>query len=84
MRTFGDDDETVGTYAAALTRGMQAEGVIACPKHFPGMGRTESDSHMFLPKVEGVDRETLLNTDLAAVKKCLDAGAQTIMTNHGT
>ena len=38
--------------ARAIVRALQAEGVAACGKHFPGHGDTSADSHHELPLVE--------------------------------
>ncbi len=35
-----------------IVRTLQAEGVAACGKHFPGHGDTSQDSHFELPLVE--------------------------------
>ena len=45
IRSFGDDPEAVGELAAATVRGLQAEGVAATVKHFPGMGEGAVDTH---------------------------------------
>ena len=38
--------------ARAIIRALQAEGIAACGKHFPGHGDTSVDSHLELPLVE--------------------------------
>ncbi|MCZ2355874.1 MAG: serine hydrolase [Bacteroidia bacterium] len=48
-RSFGEDKYNVARKSVMLMRGMQDNGVIACAKHFPGHGDTESDSHHDLP-----------------------------------
>jgi beta-glucosidase-like glycosyl hydrolase/CubicO group peptidase (beta-lactamase class C family) len=50
-RSFGEDPERVSATAAAYIRGLQANGVMACAKHFPGHGDTDADSHKTLPTV---------------------------------
>ena len=49
-RAFGDDHQTVITYADACCRGVR-EGagdrpMALCMKHFPGDGRDERDQHV--------------------------------------
>jgi beta-N-acetylhexosaminidase len=44
-RSFGDDPDTVGSYAAAFVEGQRAAGVYTVLKHFPGHGRADGDSH---------------------------------------
>ena len=51
-RALGEDAETVARLGAAVVRGLQAHGVAACGKHFPGHGDTSVDSHLALPIVE--------------------------------
>ena len=51
-RSFGADPARVAVHAAAAVTGLQAAGVAACAKHFPGHGATEMDSHLDLPVVD--------------------------------
>jgi beta-N-acetylhexosaminidase len=44
-RSFGDNPETVSSYAAAFVEGQRAAGVYTVLKHFPGHGRADGDSH---------------------------------------
>lgn len=44
-RAFSTDPETAGEYGAAFARGLQAAGVKAVFKHFPGHGRASGDTH---------------------------------------
>src|SRR4051812_36730224 len=80
-RSFGDDPEQVAEYAAAWIDACQAEGVLACAKHFPGHGRTTADSHKELPHV-AESAETLRETDLVPFRKAIDVGVASIMTAH--
>ena len=48
-RSFGEDPTAVGTLASAYVRGLQAGGMMATLKHFPGHGDTDVDSHLGLP-----------------------------------
>jgi beta-N-acetylhexosaminidase len=51
-RALGEHAADVARLARAVIRGLQAEGVAACGKHFPGHGDTIADSHLELPVVE--------------------------------
>lgn len=51
-RSFGARAEEVTRLGSAWVEACQAVGVAACAKHFPGHGRTRTDSHMELPVVE--------------------------------
>ena len=48
-RSFGDNAEQVGKFASVSVRALQAQGVPAFNKHFPGHGDTASDSHYAQP-----------------------------------
>jgi beta-N-acetylhexosaminidase len=51
-RAFSSDPGVVTRAAAEFLDAMQAEGVMGCPKHFPGHGDTDADSHFSLPRVD--------------------------------
>jgi beta-N-acetylhexosaminidase len=80
-RSFGRDPEQVGRLGVAFIEAMQAAGVAACAKHFPGHGDTEKDSHLDLPVVEH-PRSRLEEVELAPFRKAIAAGVATIMTAH--
>jgi beta-N-acetylhexosaminidase len=50
-RTFGASPEVVTLLAGAYLDGLQRGGIIACGKHFPGLGGAKVDSHRRLPVV---------------------------------
>jgi beta-glucosidase len=80
-RSFGGDPERVGEYASAWIDACQAEGVLACAKHFPGHGRTTVDSHKELPRVDA-SAETLRETDLVPFRKAIERGVASVMSAH--
>jgi beta-N-acetylhexosaminidase len=51
VRSLGDDAERVAQLGAAYAAGLQAGGVLAVGKHFPGHGDVAIDSHAALPTV---------------------------------
>jgi beta-glucosidase len=79
-RSFGDDPGRVGALARAWIESCQAEGALACAKHFPGHGRTTSDSHAELPVV-AADRASL-EADLGPFRDAIAAGVASVMTAH--
>jgi beta-N-acetylhexosaminidase len=50
-RSFGCDPRYVAQYGVAFIEAMQAEGVLAFGKHFPGHGDTGVDPHFALPMI---------------------------------
>jgi beta-N-acetylhexosaminidase len=80
-RAFSSDAQTCGRFGAAWTRGLQAAGLLACGKHFPGHGDTTQDSHLDLPVVD-LARERLQTVELAPFRAATQAGLAMIMTAH--
>ena len=81
VRAWGENPETAGSLAAAFVRGCQAEGVLACAKHFPGHGDTSSDSHLELPLIPH-SRERLDAVELPPFRAAIAAGVASVMTAH--
>lgn len=81
VRAFASDPETVARFGSATVRGLQASGVAATAKHFPGHGRTAVDPHHALPVVPGGLGE-LRRADLPPFRAAIDAGVQMVMATH--
>jgi beta-N-acetylhexosaminidase len=81
IRAFGDTPEQVGLLGAALIRAMQAEGVMASAKHFPGHGDTSIDSHRAVP-VNAHPMSRLNAVELLPFRMAIDAGVGSILTAH--
>ncbi|MET8230394.1 glycoside hydrolase family 3 N-terminal domain-containing protein [Micromonospora sp. NPDC005298] len=80
-RSFGADPVRVAAHSAAAVAGLQAAGVAACAKHFPGHGATVTDSHHELPTVD-VPPGVLRQRDLPPFAAVVAAGARAVMTAH--
>ena len=50
-RALGSNATDISELLMEWVDACQAEGVLACAKHFPGHGRTDGDSHVTLPVV---------------------------------
>src|SRR5690606_12197361 len=50
-RSFGEDRLNVSVKSYMYMQGLQDNGVMACAKHFPGHGDTDTDSHQDLPVI---------------------------------
>ncbi|MEV0154448.1 glycoside hydrolase family 3 N-terminal domain-containing protein [Micromonospora sp. NPDC050686] len=81
VRSFGADPALVARHTAAWVRGLQAGGVAACAKHFPGHGDTRVDSHHDLPVI-GATGEQLRSGELVPFRAAVAAGVQAVMTGH--
>jgi len=79
-RAFGEAAGPVGAAVGAWVAACQAGGVLACAKHFPGHGRTTTDSHSGLPVV-AAPRE-LLEDDLLPFGRAIGANVAGVMTAH--
>ncbi|HEX6553450.1 MAG TPA: glycoside hydrolase family 3 N-terminal domain-containing protein [Ktedonobacteraceae bacterium] len=66
-RTFGNDPASVIKFAGAYMRAMQSDGVVACIKHYPGLGDAVSDAHTSLPVVNR-SRQQIYDVELAPFK----------------
>jgi beta-glucosidase len=80
-RSFGADPARVGAHAATWIRGCQEHGVLACAKHYPGHGRTATDSHEGLPVVLTAAAE-IQQTDVAPFGAAVGAEVGSVMSAH--
>jgi beta-N-acetylhexosaminidase len=81
VRAFGDDPALVAALAVAVIDGLQAAGVAATAKHFPGNGDSELDPHDGVP-VLNHDLERLREVELPPFQAAIDAGVRLVMTGH--
>ncbi len=75
QETYGEDQFLLGKMGAALTKAVQDNGMIACPKHFA----LNSIEDLRFSVDAKVDDRTLREIYLPHFKKCIDAGALSIM-----
>lgn len=80
-RSFGESRENVTELGAAYMRGMQDVNVLACAKHFPGHGDTDTDSHKTLPTV-GHSMARLDSIELYPYENLINQGLGSIMAAH--
>ena len=79
-RAYGGDPAVVSAHVAAWIDGCRRAGALACAKHFPGHGRTLTDSHLGLPVV-GAPRP-VLEADLQPFRAAVEHGVDAVMTAH--
>ncbi|MFP3988020.1 glycoside hydrolase family 3 protein [Streptomyces sp. E11-3] len=81
VRSFGVDPALVARHTAAYIEGLQAAGVAACAKHFPGHGDTAVDSHHALPRID-VGLDVLRERELVPFRAAIAAGTKALMSAH--
>ncbi|MFY9934354.1 MAG: glycoside hydrolase family 3 N-terminal domain-containing protein, partial [Streptosporangiaceae bacterium] len=80
-RSFGAGTALVSRHTAAAVAGLQGAGVAACTKHFPGHGRTGTDTHQALATIEG-SLDDLRRRDLPPFAAAIGAGTIAVMPSH--
>lgn len=80
-RSYGEAPLNVSKKALALMNGMQEFGVLACAKHFPGHGDTQSDSHKTLPVINH-SKARIDTVDMIPFKRLIDSGVASVMVAH--
>lgn len=80
-RSFGEDKDQVAKLAAAYMKGMQDNGVLACAKHFPGHGDTDTDSHKTLPVIRQ-SKYQLAKTEMVPFQHLIVNGLGSMMVAH--
>ncbi|WP_082464562.1 beta-N-acetylhexosaminidase [Dethiosulfatarculus sandiegensis] len=80
-RSLGSDPQVVGRLGAAYIKGQQKAGVLACGKHFPGLGRTTKDTHKERPIVD-LSAPELAAMELIPFERAIQAESAGIMVCH--
>jgi beta-N-acetylhexosaminidase len=80
-RALANTPEDVARLGAAIIETLQAAGIAACGKHFPGHGDTSTDSHDEMPLIEHPP-DRLDAVELVPFKRAIAAGVAGIMTAH--
>lgn len=80
-RAFSTDPNVVAHAATLCFSSLGQGGVIPVPKHFPGHGDTDVDSHVGLPVVTKT-REEWTRSDYFPFRAAMDQGLDTLMVSH--
>ncbi|MFF0175751.1 glycoside hydrolase family 3 protein [Micromonospora profundi] len=80
-RSYGSDPKIAAAQVGGAVRGLQASGVAATLKHFPGHGHSADDSHQDLP-VLTQSAEALRTGAWPPFTAGIDAGAMAVMSAH--
>jgi beta-N-acetylhexosaminidase len=78
-RTFGSDPAVVTKVGVAFAQGLQDGGVVATPKHFPGLGRATVSTDERPTDIAATSEQ--LQADLEPFKGAIAAGAKMIMVS---
>lgn len=81
-RSFGEDPELVARFGVMYAKGLEAGGVMAVAKHFPGHGDTSTDSHKTLPTIAHNREDRLDDVELKPFKKYIKSGLSGVMVGH--
>lgn len=80
-RSFGADPDLVAAKVHDFVRGSRAGGLAGAAKHFPGHGRTSTDSHLTLPEVK-LSLHGWKKTDSRPFAAAVAAGVEMVMVGH--
>ena len=80
-RSMGSDPRAVATLVTAWIEACQAEGVLACAKHFPGIGRITVDPSTSLPVIV-FPADQMKEQDLHPFRAAIAGGVASIMSAH--
>jgi len=80
-RSYGADPEQVASFAVARIKGLQANGVAACAKHFPGLGPVPRDPHTHLPTIP-LAWQAMEAAHLRPFRAAIEAGVAMVMSSH--
>lgn len=80
-RSFGEDRYNVAVKGYMYMKGLQDHQVLACAKHFPGHGDTDTDSHFDLPVILH-PRDRLDSIELFPFKVLAEQGIGSMMIAH--
>ena len=80
-RIFPGSPETVAHLGCHVIKTLQTRGIMAVAKHFPGIGRTQLDSHLELPVLD-VDPDLIQSSDMVPFKEACKVDVAGIMLSH--
>ncbi|MDR1083731.1 MAG: hypothetical protein LBP22_02460 [Deltaproteobacteria bacterium] len=79
-RSFGGDPELVKECALAFAAGLSAWGILACGKHFPGLGGAVQDPHKQTSEIDLPGEAVERAVDI--FRALTEAGLPAVMTTH--
>jgi len=80
-RSFGEDPVWVAEMSELAIRAIKSENILACAKHFPGIGDIGVDPHSDLP-VNSNSKERFEKIDFLPFKASISCDVDMIMSTH--
>lgn len=80
-RGLGSDPARIRAHALAHIRGLQADGVAATAKHWPGEGHDDRDQHL-LTTINPLSVPEWEATHCALYRAAIEAGVMAVMSAH--
>lgn len=80
-RSFGSEPKTVADMVSQEVKGLQAQGVSATLKHFPGQGQCGEDTHKGYVELNATI-DQLRDVEFVPFKSGISAGADMVMMSH--
>ncbi|MBW2411585.1 MAG: beta-N-acetylhexosaminidase [Deltaproteobacteria bacterium] len=80
-RSFGHIPEWVSKMGGAVIKHLQQRRIAAVAKHFPGIGRTQLDSHAEMPTLD-IDLSEMESYDLRPFNKAINQKVAGMMLSH--
>ncbi len=82
-RAFSNNVEVVEKFVSSAIRGLQANNLLACAKHFPGHGSTTKDTHTNVVIVK-TPLEELKKIEFVPFARAVKSRVEFIMVSHLT
>ena len=80
-RSFGDDPHLVARMSKVAVVAIKSENILACAKHFPGIGDIDVDPHSDLP-INSNPKERFEKIDFLPFKAAISSNVDIIMSTH--
>ena len=80
-RSYSSDPHLAARLGALCISNLQQAGIIACPKHFPGIGDTDLDSHQDLP-IQLKEKTELERVELVPFREAVKIPPGAVMISH--
>lgn len=81
VRSFGMSPDVVNRHVLRAVQGLQASGISACVKHFPGHGAVLEDSHHDLPRIR-LSKAEYERIHIQPFRNAIQSGVSAVMIGH--